>query len=292
MHIGVAIRHAGVVAVLLGVPVFAGNEKNYTYLALGDSVAFGLDIRLIPTGPGQPSPTPDQFTGYPEVLADIRHLLQSKKEVNAACPGETSAAFYIPGAPDNMCRAFRAAFGLHTNYPDTQASFALSQLAENKHIDLVTLGIGGDDLQLLQEHCTTSPAPFPDFQTCVINSLPGVLTAYGNNLFNILSALRSVYHGRLVLVEYYPVNADPLFSEAIMRLNLVMMQVGSLFDVVFADEFAAFQAFTAAFPGANGDPCKAGLLIHLTPTTCDVHPSPVGRNLLALTIEAAIGSKH
>jgi lysophospholipase L1-like esterase len=292
MFFNFAIRHVSIFAALLCTPLFAGNEKNYSYLALGDSVAFGLDIRLIPTAPGQPAPSPDQFIGYPEVLADLLHLQQSKKEVNAACPGDTSGSFYIPGAPDHMCRAFRAAFGLHTNYSGTQGSFAVSQLAENKHIDLVTLGIGGDDLQLLQESCMTNPFPYPSFEICVQNLLPGVLQAYGNNLFNILSLLRGVYGGTLVLVEYYPVNADPLFSQAIVGLNQVMIQVGSLFNVKFADSFAAFEAAIASIPGANGDPCKAGLLIRLSPTTCDVHPSPAGRAILALTVQAAIGSNH
>src|SRR4051794_22860131 len=89
---------------------FAGNEKNYTYLALGDSVAFGLDVRLLPsplTPPPVILPSPDAFTGYPEVVADIEHLLQSKKEVNAACPGETSGSFMNVGNPDYGCNSFR-----------------------------------------------------------------------------------------------------------------------------------------------------------------------------------------
>ena len=54
---------------LLSAPLFAGNDKDYTYLALGDSVAYGLDPTLLPTGPGQPVPSPADFIGYPEVYA-------------------------------------------------------------------------------------------------------------------------------------------------------------------------------------------------------------------------------
>src|SRR5260370_33649962 len=80
---------------LLGTGAFAGNETNYTYLALGDSIAFGYD-------PTVTAPTPAKYTGYPEIVAQIENLLQSKKEVNAACPGETSGSFMV-GPPDNGC---------------------------------------------------------------------------------------------------------------------------------------------------------------------------------------------
>lgn len=78
---------------LLSVPGFAGNEKNYTYLALGDSVSFGYDETVA-------NPTPDKYTGYPEIVADVLHLLKSKKETNASCPGQSSTSFLI-GARGN-----------------------------------------------------------------------------------------------------------------------------------------------------------------------------------------------
>src|SRR5580700_6076334 len=86
---------------VLATPMFAGNDTNYTYLALGDSIAFGFNPTLF--SPTLPTPTPSDFVGYPEVVAQVEHLLQSKKEVNAACPGETSASFWIAGALDNGC---------------------------------------------------------------------------------------------------------------------------------------------------------------------------------------------
>src|ERR1035438_626929 len=99
---------------LLVAPLFGGNDKNFTYLALGDSIAFGYD-------PTVAIPAPDKFTGYPEIVAQLEHLLQSKKEVNAACPGETSGSFLNVLAPDNGCNGlngFKAKIGLHTSYTD------------------------------------------------------------------------------------------------------------------------------------------------------------------------------
>jgi lysophospholipase L1-like esterase len=280
----------------LAAPIFAANETNYTYLGLGDSIAFGFNPTLFPPfAPNLPTPTPAQFTGYPEVVAQVEHLLKSKKEVNAACPGETSGSFWISGAQDNGCNSFKTNFGLHTNYSGTQLQFALSQLASNKHISLVTLGIGGNDLLLLEEQC--SAPSVPSFSDCVLAQLgtpqaPGVvMQSYAANLGAILKAIRADYSGTLVLVNNYAPSADPLFVEAIEFLDGVMMEVGANFGVKVADGFTAFQMASALFPSPiaphNGDPCAAGLLIRLSATTCDVHPSPAGRDLLAATIVLA-----
>src|SRR5579871_5030164 len=139
--------------VLLTASAFAANESNYTYLALGDSIPFGMNVLLLPPYSTQP-PSPDQFVGYPETVAAAEHLLQSAKEVNASCPGESSGSFLNTAILDNGCNSphlqppfppippFKTTFGLHTNYTGAQMDFAESQLQTNKHIDLVTLSIG------------------------------------------------------------------------------------------------------------------------------------------------------
>jgi lysophospholipase L1-like esterase len=258
---------------VLAVPVFAANQTNYQYLALGDSVSFGFD----PTILGAP---PSKYTGYPEILSQLEFLVNSKNQVNASCPGQTSGS-YLVGGPDIGCEPFKAAFGLHTNYTGTQASFAMSQLSSNKHIKLVTLSIGGNDLLTLEELCMKDP---PSFATCVAANLTPTLQTYGMNLAQILAAIRfqAGYNGPLVLVKYYPVNTDPLFTGAIAALNKTMVDVGTQFaGVKFADGFTAFQLASALF---QGDPCKAGLLVRLSATTCDVHPSHKGQELLAATV--------
>ncbi len=44
---------------LLTASAFAGNDKNYTYLALGDSIAFGMNPLLLPPYSNQ-LPTPPE----------------------------------------------------------------------------------------------------------------------------------------------------------------------------------------------------------------------------------------
>jgi lysophospholipase L1-like esterase len=189
---------------ICSVPLIGGNEKNYTYLALGDSVAFGLDVTLL--SPDSP-PSPDAFTGYPEAIAAIEHLQQSKKEVNAACPGETSSSFVTGGTRDYGCNdlgpqgqpPFKTSIGLHTYYPGTQLSFAVSELSANKHISLVTLGIGANDGLLLLRDCASDPSP----SECVASRFPGLLEAYRENLVRILTGIRTdaKYAGTLILVK-------------------------------------------------------------------------------------------
>jgi lysophospholipase L1-like esterase len=229
--------------------------------------------------------------------------LQSKKEVNASCPGETSGSFLDIQNLDNGCNhphtqppptepfPFKTSVGLHTNYTGSQMDFAVAQLTANKHIDLVTLSIGANDAFLALpalESCSGDPV-------CVLN----VLQPYANNLTKILTGLRAHYQGTLILLTYY--SPSPVFNGLTAALNYVMIQVASQLSaqpnfapITIADGFTAFQLASVEF---NGDACAAGLLIKLPsppapPSTCDIHPSPLGQALLADTVELAQESKH
>ena len=285
----------------LAAPALAGNDKNYTYLALGDSIAFGMNPLLLPPYSTQPR-TPAEFTGYPEIVAKAEHLLDSSKEVNAACPGETSGSFLITGAPDYGCNsphylpsgesipAFKTSIGLHTNYAGTQMDFAVKQLTANKHINLVTLSIGANDGLLLLQECHGNIV-------CVGNGLGGVLQNYAGNLTTVLSGIRANYQGTLILMKYY--SPSPALDGFTAELNDVMTQVATQLaqqpgfrPVIFADGFTAFYLASALLNHgpSNHDACKAGLLIRLPfppETPCDIHPSPLGRDLLAATVEFA-----
>ena len=280
--------------VWLVAPAFAGNAKDYTYLALGDSIPFGMNALLLPPYATQ-TPTPDQFIGYPEIVAAAEHLFQSKKEVNASCPGETSGSFLDANSEDLGCNSphyqppaptippFKTPCGLHTCYTGAQMDFAESQLKTNKHINLVTLSIGANDLLMALQGKT------PCDDTCVGNALQ----TYGGNLAQILSRIRAHYQGTLIMTKYY--SPSPDLDPIAVLVNGVMTQVAAQLamqpnfaPVQFADGFTAFKAF-------GDDACTAGLLIRLPPSPftppCDVHPSPLGQQLLAATVELAL-PKH
>ena len=274
------------VLAILAAPLRASNSSDETYLALGDSVAFGYNPN--PLAPGLPLPVPSEFVGYPETAEQPLHLLLRDSLINAACPGETSSSFITVARPDNGCngpQGFKAVIGLHTNYTSSQLDFALTQLKTNQHINVVTLGIGGNDLLLLEELCTAQTAE--TFAACIAANTAAVADTYETNLAAILTAIRQVYSGRLILVNVYAPNTDPTFIETIAAFDTLMARVGAGFGVRNADAFTAFQLASAL--AAKGDPCAAGLLIRLPAGGCDVHPSPAGRDVLAATVLFNVG---
>jgi lysophospholipase L1-like esterase len=277
------MKFYSVVALLaLAVPGFAASKVRY--LALGDSISFGY----VPL----PLPQPiTSYVGYPEILDQ----LIPQQYVNLSCPGQSSASFLYGTAaaatevPNENCEFQSQSFPgwkaaglpLHTPYTGTQADNAVAQLLANKNIDLVTISLGGNDLLFLQYSCG-GPAS-PTFVTCVQSALldpNGPLTAYANNLAIILTRIRSEanYTGKIVLMKYFATSTDPLVNQAIQALNQAMTLVGAQFGAKMADGYAAFQIASIPY---GGDPCKAGLLSRLSPTTCDVHPSLLGQGVLA-----------
>jgi lysophospholipase L1-like esterase len=248
------------------------------YLALGDSIAFGY----------RPAPWADyrnqaDFGGYPEDLAAALKL----NLVNAACPGETSAGMIDPGAPSNGCETnarggpgYRAMFPLHVSYRGSQLSFAVHYLQQHPDTQLVTLGIGANDLFRCQEvtadHCGGS-------------DLAPTMAEVSSNLDIILGALRNQarYQHTLVVLTYYAEKYDdPASTTPIEALNAAIAGPAARYGAVLADGFAAFGAAAA---GDGGDTCAAGLRVKLASGGCDLHPSARGAQVLATAIQEAIG---
>ena len=260
-----------------------GSAKNGTYLALGDSVAFGY----VPPNAVPPPDylDPHSFVGYPELLAQ-----QLDEHVaNASCPGETSTSMLVAGAQSNGCENspgspvdYRTLYPLHVGYEGTQMQYAVHYLEAHKHTNLVTIDIGANDAFLCQEttadHCT---AP---------GELAGVAGQISTNLTTIFHDLRDVagYSGPIVVLSYYSLSySDPATLAGAVFLNSVLAAATAAHGGILADGFGAFQGPSLAH---GGDPCAAGLLIKLPDGTCNIHPSPAGHRLLAAAIAKAIGA--
>ncbi len=71
-------------------------------------------------------------------------------------------------------------------------------------------------------------------------------------------------------------------------LNQALDAATTGYNVIIADGFGAFAA--AASGTAIDDPCAAGLLIKVssTPLECNIHPSQLGHQVLAASIENAL----
>ena len=246
-----------------------GDGGSTRYLALGDSVPFGFDPLVV-----APGVDPSVLLGYPELAADLFH--PQKRLANASCPGETSTSLITGHRPDNGCQDYRTFIGsLHVSYTGSQLDYATSYIAAHPGTGLVTMTIGANDLFRLLDRCSGRPNP-----NCVTNGLPGLLATLGGNLRTIYSSLRQAgFRGDLVAVTYYALDfRDPASVALITAVNKTLATVTRAFGGDVASGFEAFQAAARPF---KGDSCAAGLLIRVSPTECDIHPSPAGAALLA-----------
>jgi lysophospholipase L1-like esterase len=263
-----ALLSAAVLFVLAAAPASASVE-GHTYLALGDSVAFGYNPLLVNGGfAGNPS----VFVGYPEIAANRLGM----QDVNASCPGETSGGFLsLTNGADYKCLGYRHFFPLHVSYPTSQLDFAIGYLLAHHDVRLITMDIGANDV--FKAGCTTTEC------------IGAVLAGIEANLRFIYSQIRNVahYHHALVTLTYYSLSYDPVSAAGTQALNAPIIAATRAFGGTVASGFDAFQGPALM---AGGSSCAAGLLIVLavSPLTCDVHPTPLGRDLLARAVVNAV----
>jgi lysophospholipase L1-like esterase len=268
-----AVLSAAALFGLAAVPASA--SEGHSYLALGDSVPFGFN----------PIPSLDShasnFVGYPEVVAEQLDL----RDVNATCPGEATGGFLSLTGTDNVCRPYRSAFPLHVNYSSSQMAFAMRYLHSHKNnTRLVTLTLGANDVFRWQKDCAAGPT----VGTCPLG-LAGVLAVMQSNLNTIFSNIRATgYKGLIVAVTYYALNyKDPVSVGGSLALNAQMTAAATAHRALIASGFDAWAPVAAT---KSGDSCAAGLLLPQFPPGpgCDVHPTPLGRDLLAKAVVKTI----
>ena len=290
---GTVLLAGGTASAQQGIHVSEGG--NGTYLALGDSVAFGYI-------PPQATPPPNyldpsSFLSYANYTADALGL----KLTNASCPGETTASMINTKAISNGCEntlgqpgGYRTVFPLHVKYQGSQLAYAVSYLKSHPHTRLVTIDIGANDAFVCEETTTdgcTSPT-----------ELAAVLNTITSNLRIIYQGIRDQAHytHALVAVNYYSLSyqSNPYGAQSMalsMLLNRAIDAAGMGFHVVVADGYGAFEAASANF---GGSPCAAGLLVKVPAAAssipgedCNIHPSLAGHQVLAAAILGAL-SQH
>ena len=123
---------------------------------------------------------------------------------------------------------------------------------------------------------------------CIQNGFPRLLATLSANLATIYSGINRAapYHHEMVAVTYYSANyADPLGTLAISLLDETIATATRAAGGRVADGFGAFASIAAS---KGGDSCAAGLLVRLSATTCDVHPSALGQEVLARAIRQVL----
>jgi lysophospholipase L1-like esterase len=126
------------------------------YLALGDSIAYGIQ----PTK-AKPGARPSDFnTGYVDVFAArLRKLSPKIQVVNYGCPGESSVTFARGGCP-----ALADGIKLHDPFRGSQLEAALSFLrAHPGQVSPVTVTLWGNDLFPLSAKGKRAPSAIASF---------------------------------------------------------------------------------------------------------------------------------
>ena len=258
----------------------AASNRPQDYLALGNSVAFGYSPLADPSNA-------DDFIGYPTPVATaLKETL-----TNAACPGETSSHFVSLTGSDNGCGFYRQHFPLHVVYSSptqTQLAFTDAFLQSHPKTLVVSIDIGANDLFVLENRCGGASTP-PEIK-CILDGLPSMLATLSANLDAIYGHIRNLdgYKHKLVALTYYSLNyTDPVGTGVISQVNQVVAARTLAWKGIVADGFGAFAAASSAY---GGDTCEAGLriVVSSSPLTCDIHPSPAGRDLLAQAIVNAL----
>jgi lysophospholipase L1-like esterase len=252
----------------------ADDHEGARALALGDSVVFGYITQA-----GHQYVNANNFIGSPEYFADALHM----NVANAGCPGEATSSFLSSTGADNGCRTFRSMFPLHVAYNSTQLAFATTFLLHHREARLVSIGIGANDLFLLEEACAANPNP----SQCINAGLPATLAEVASNMATILADLRATgFGGVIIIVNYYSLDySDPVGTGVTELLNQAITAPAKAYGAVVADVFMAFKKVVGN-PAIGGKTCNAGLL-NVDPqdqTLCDVHPSQSGQQLIAKTI--------
>jgi lysophospholipase L1-like esterase len=241
-----------------------------SYLALGDSLAFGYSQAKFNSLYPDENPA-DYETGYVNDFADVLKVFQPGLQiVNDGCPGETTESFI-----EGPC-AYQLEFPLHHPYAagtdSSQLTDALAYLrAHPGSVNPITIDIGANDaLGLIETTCKLEAA-------CIAAGAPAVFTKIGGNLGMILGELRAAApHAQIIVLGLYnPFGETIAGGDALTaRLNEVEAGVAASVGARFADPLPVFNP-----PGPREAPTIC-LLTNMCTPLVDIHPTDLGYAVL------------
>jgi lysophospholipase L1-like esterase len=282
-------------------PVAGATQVGGTYLALGDSLAYGYHAaqfksELESKGFVEPATFDKGYVDdFGAALKFANHKLQI---INDGCPGETTETFingsgvpgYCAGGPTGS--PFPYVFLHHPYTPYTsQLADALAILKETPNVSPITLDIGANDvLQFLGAKCG-----FPTTFTCSPAEVEAEFGHIASNVYSILAQLHAAApKAQIVLVGLYnpypTVLPAPGGDKTTAALNTALAGVAAAVpDTSFANPEPLFNpsivtgkpettdlrticAFTAMCPGGTYNP---------TSPNADIHPTTLGYAVMA-----------
>ena len=179
-----------------------------TYLALGDSLAFGYQTARSTRAPAPAArrPTRSSRRATRTIFGQLFGAnTLGVTTVNLGCPGETSGTLINDTNATTGCTTYP--FALHSNHPGkTQLQAAVDTVQRfGKRVSPITIDIGANDvLRMVNGQCTTAGVIS---LTCVQQNAPATFAAVQSNLDYTLNTLRQaggVKHEIIVIGLYNP----------------------------------------------------------------------------------------
>jgi lysophospholipase L1-like esterase len=237
-----------------------------TYLALGDSLAFGYSqAKFNSLFPAEPASAYN--TGYVDDFGKLLGLFEpGVQTVNDGCPGETTESF-IKGPCEYGQR-----FPLHHPYSGSQLADALSYLGAHPNaVTPITIDIGANDaLGVIEVVCKLEAK-------CIQEQAPALFERVGHNLASILAQLRVAAPNAQIIVLglYNPFGESIAGGDALTaKLNEVMAGVAAGVSARFANPLPVFNP-----PGALEQPALC-TFTNICTSLKDIHPTDLGYAVL------------
>ena len=295
----VCVAALAVFGALALAPAAGATGVGNTYLALGDSLAYGyhqaqFQEELKAKGFVEAANFKD---GYVDDFGATLKLVNPKLQiVNDGCPGETTETMiHGSGVGPGFCAGgptgspFPKAF-LHHAYPGTQLEDALA-IAKEPGVGTITLDIGANDILQFLGHTCGFPATF----TCTQAQIEAEIGHVATNVGSILAQLRAAApKAKIIFVSQYNPYPTVLKPEGtgdatVEALNGALKGVAASFGVGFANT-----ARVINFSGTHGGPeagdiptvcaftamCPGGVFNPASPEA-DIHPTKLGYAAMA-----------
>jgi lysophospholipase L1-like esterase len=295
----VVVAGAGALA-----PAAGASTVGTTYLALGDSLAYGFHQAQFEAE--YPYIWPASFDdGYVnDFYARLRYVNPYLRLINDGCPGEGTETMIHGSGVKEYCGGEDASpwpyVWLHHRYAtSTQLSDALAILHANRYVSPITLDIGANDvIKFLSAQCG-----FPTTDSCTEEQFKAEFTHIAENVGYILGQLRGAApKAQMILVglyNAYPGYPSPGGDRLIAGLNQALEQVAaSVPGTSFAnpepqfnpsivtggpetEDYPTICKYTAMCPKGTFEPTNPKADIHPTDRGYEVIASDVNHQFLA-----------
>jgi lysophospholipase L1-like esterase len=284
------------------------NPSASSYLALGDSIAYGY--QAVKFNSQLPTPNPASFnTGYVDLF--LQHMQQTNPgmvAINEGCPGETTNSLINGFNPAGGLCGRGSGFPypwLHHPYSvgQSQLQNAVAYLSTHSTTTSpITLNIGANDLLVFLAGCGFGTPGYS--ASCVQAGMTNVQNTIVNNNKVIIEALQAVTPASssnyvvMGLYNPYPTLlnvAGQTGDLVIAGLNAKIKAIAESHGAHFVNPLPIFNPVGAAGGSETGDiPTVCALTLMCpsgpyNPSTGDIHPSDKGYAALASLFESASG---